>query len=145
MKKRLIEFLKYLKIGQDKFAKKVGVSRGYVNNIQDNITVKTMDKIIKAYPQLNKIWLLTGEGEMLNNHSEKTPNEINKTIQNQEIENIFEYNFSEIIAIEKANAETGRINAESFKQIAESNVTLVKNNDKLIEIIKDILSDKNEF
>lgn len=50
MKRRLIEFLKYLGVGQDKFAKNVGLSRGYVNNIGDNITMKTVDKILKAYP-----------------------------------------------------------------------------------------------
>jgi hypothetical protein len=65
MKERLTEFLAYLKIGQDKFAKNVGLSRGYVNNLKDNITAKTVDKIISVYPELNKDWLLTGKGEML--------------------------------------------------------------------------------
>jgi phage repressor protein C with HTH and peptisase S24 domain len=72
MKKRLIEFLRFLKIGQDKFAKNVGLSRGYVNNLKDNITAKTIDKIIAAYPQLDKEWLLTGEGEMLKSEKSST-------------------------------------------------------------------------
>lgn len=65
MKRRLTEFLSYLKIGQLKFEENIGVSRGYVNKIGDNITVKTLDKIIKVYPELNINWLKTGEGEML--------------------------------------------------------------------------------
>jgi len=40
MKKRLIEFLAYLRIGQDKFEKSVGLSRGFVNKLGDNTTLK---------------------------------------------------------------------------------------------------------
>jgi hypothetical protein len=67
MKKRLVEFLNYLNIGQNKFAKNVGLSGGYFSTIKDNITVETVKKILSVYPELNVRWLLTGEGEMLNN------------------------------------------------------------------------------
>ncbi|GAB6010828.1 S24 family peptidase [Viscerimonas tarda] len=69
MKKRLIEFLAFLGIGQLKFENKVGLSRGYVNSVKDNITIKTIDKIISAYPELNKEWLMSGEGEMLKSNA----------------------------------------------------------------------------
>ena len=65
MKERLTEFLAYLEIGQDKFAKNVGLSRGYVNNITDNITLKTLNKISAVYPELNTEWLKTGNGKMI--------------------------------------------------------------------------------
>lgn len=65
MKKRLIEFLSYLGIGQLKFEENVGLSRGYVNKIGDNITVKSLDKISSIYPELNINWLKTGEGDMI--------------------------------------------------------------------------------
>ena len=66
MKKRLTEFLAHLGIGQLKFEKKVGFARGYVNGLGDNITLKSLDKIEAAYPELNMEWLKTGKGEMLN-------------------------------------------------------------------------------
>ena len=69
MKERLIKFLKYLGIGQTKFEEKVGLSRGFVNTLKDNLTVKTLSRIEKTYPELNTNWLLTGEGEMLKNTS----------------------------------------------------------------------------
>ena len=65
MKKRLILFIEYLNIGQNKFAKTVGLSIGYMSTIKENITIKTVDKICSVYPYLNKHWLLTGEGAML--------------------------------------------------------------------------------
>ena len=139
MKKRLIEFLKYLGIGQDKFAKNVGLSRGYVNNIKENITMKTVDKILKAYPELNKNWLLTGEGEMLNDHppgnfqSQSFQSESYKeNRENQILPDRFERYFYEFIAIEKANVEISKMNAESFKKIADSHGTLINSHNTLI-------------
>ena len=67
MKKRLIEFLAYLGIGQTKFEEKVGLSRGFVNTLKNNLTIKTLDKIESAYPELDINWLKKGEGEMLKN------------------------------------------------------------------------------
>jgi hypothetical protein len=67
MKERLIEFLAYLGMGQTKFEEKVGLSRGFVNTLKNNLTIKTLTKITDAYPELNTEWLKTGEGEMLRN------------------------------------------------------------------------------
>ena len=65
MKQRLIKFLSYLGIGQLAFEDKVGLSRGFVNNIGYSIREKSINKILSVYPELSKTWLLTGEGEML--------------------------------------------------------------------------------
>lgn len=65
IKSRLAEFLNYLGIGQAKFASKVGVSRGFANNVGDTIRADTLAKIKSKYPELNTIWLLTGQGEMI--------------------------------------------------------------------------------
>lgn len=69
IKFRLAEFLNYLGIGQAKFASNVGVSRGFANNVGNTIRPETLEKIKSKYPELNTIWLLTGEGEMLNSPS----------------------------------------------------------------------------
>jgi hypothetical protein len=79
MKERLIEFLAYLKIGQFKFEEKVGLSRGFVNKVGDSITLSTANKILSAYPELNKDWLLNGEGEMIKNN-QRTGDISNSTV-----------------------------------------------------------------
>ena len=146
MKKRLIEFLRYLGIGQDKFAKNVGLSRGYVNNITDNVTMKTIDKILKAYPELNKNWLLTGKGEMLNeDQSKKLYSESHKEDRNSQIlSDQLAHNFNEIIAIGKSNIEINKMNAESFKKVADCHDILIKSHDKLIDLFKESLLINND-
>lgn len=66
MKERLIEFIGTLKIPVSQFEKKCGLSNGYVKNLRSTLGAKKLNDILNQYPQLNKVWLLTGEGEMLN-------------------------------------------------------------------------------
>jgi phage repressor protein C with HTH and peptisase S24 domain len=42
-----------------------GLSNGYINNFDGNFRTKTLEKVLTAYPDLNRNWLLYGEGEML--------------------------------------------------------------------------------
>jgi len=65
MKKRLIEYLAHLGIGQNKFEKNAGLSIGFINKLTGNMTIKTLDKISSEYPDLNINWLKTGEGDMI--------------------------------------------------------------------------------
>ena len=71
VKQRLIQFIKYKGIGQGKFEKAVGLSNGFVNNIRVSITPEKLQKISLCYPELNKSWLLTGEGSMLNDNKQE--------------------------------------------------------------------------
>lgn len=66
VKQRLVNFLKYKRLSQKKFEETVGLSNGYVNNIRQSITPNKLQQIALHFPELNKGWLLTGEGEMLN-------------------------------------------------------------------------------
>jgi transcriptional regulator with XRE-family HTH domain len=68
VKDRLIEFLEYKDLSQAKFAGKIGVSKGYVNNMTENPTQETITSIKNKFPELNTEWLLTGKGEMLRNN-----------------------------------------------------------------------------
>ena len=64
---RLIEFLKYLGIGQTAFEEKVGIARSYISHNKGSIGTGIIRKISFTYPELNTNWLITGEGDMLNN------------------------------------------------------------------------------
>ena len=66
VKQRLIEFLKYMKIGQSKFEKRIGAGNGFVNNIVKSIGTEKLQSIKREFPELNTEWLLYGAGEMLN-------------------------------------------------------------------------------
>ena len=72
IRERLIRFIKYKNITQKKFEQIVGASNGYVNNIKMGIGTNKLEKILLQFPELNKTWLLTGEGEMLLPQKEST-------------------------------------------------------------------------
>lgn len=63
---RFMEFIEYKGTNKYSFEKKCGLSTGYLNHIKNNPSPQKIKSISKAYPDLNIDWLLTGEGEMLN-------------------------------------------------------------------------------
>lgn len=65
MKDRIITYIKFIGISQKRFEETVGVSNGYVNNVKASPSSTVLQKIFSACPDLNKDWLLTGEGPML--------------------------------------------------------------------------------
>ena len=66
---RIYQLIDYSGLAVAEFSKRVGVSNGYfakqkANNA--NIGSHILEKIVRAFPDVNTHWLLTGEGEMLN-------------------------------------------------------------------------------
>ena len=71
---RLIQFINYSGISARQFDLSIGASNGYTLRMQKNnasIGSDVIENIIKVYPQLNLIWLITGEGEMLKKDKEE--------------------------------------------------------------------------
>jgi transcriptional regulator with XRE-family HTH domain len=65
---RLKQLLKHLEITQKGFSNRTGIPSNYVSHLligHRNLTEKMSVKIVKAYPKLNREWLLWGEGEMI--------------------------------------------------------------------------------
>jgi hypothetical protein len=76
LKYRLKEYIRYLRISISEFERSIDVSNSYVNNIGLSIGAKNFKKIIEKYPDLNKDWLLFGEGKML--YSELNTSTVNE-------------------------------------------------------------------
>ena len=72
VKNRLISFIGYLGLSNSKFEKECGLSNGYIRNFKGNLGGQKLEDILIRFPQLNKDWLLYGEGEMLNYEIDKT-------------------------------------------------------------------------
>lgn len=64
VKDRLLQFMAHANMSQARFEKHVGLSNGFVNNVGNGLTTKSLQKIKDKYPQLNTSWLLNGEGQM---------------------------------------------------------------------------------
>lgn len=65
VKERLIAFIKHLHMKVLPFEKLCDLSPGYVSSIRKGIGEGSLKKILTVYPELNRDWLLYGEGEML--------------------------------------------------------------------------------
>lgn len=74
VKQRLVSYLKEKKMGQNRFESLAGISNGYISNLKKSPGSEVLTKILNAAPDLNRTWLLTGEGPMLSgsNEEEKT-------------------------------------------------------------------------
>ena len=66
IKERTIEFIKYKGITMKHFEQKCNLSSGYVTSMRKGFGQDKLNNVLKMFPELNREWLLYGEGEMLN-------------------------------------------------------------------------------
>lgn len=65
-KDRLLKFLDCMGISRRSFEKAIGAGNAYIANMTEGPSTKVIERICKQYPQLNRVWFVTGEGEMFN-------------------------------------------------------------------------------
>lgn len=75
-KERLLVFLKYLKLGQNAFERKVGLSNGYIAGVGGSFGSDMLAKIKASYPELNLTWLITGQEGMIDQRVAELPQDI---------------------------------------------------------------------
>lgn len=66
IKERLMEFIKAENISVNKFERMANLSVGYLRQLRKEPSPTKIESIIRAFPQINKEWLETGNGEMFN-------------------------------------------------------------------------------
>lgn len=65
VKDRLLEFVKHLNISIRQFEEECDMCNGYIQHMRKGVGKSKLENILNRYPQLNREWLLYGEGEML--------------------------------------------------------------------------------
>lgn len=83
VKERIMIYIKKTGISIKSFERQAGLANGYVNHLRRSPTTEKVESIIRAFPDLNREWLLTGEGEMLNQELSKTDVQKPKDEENQ--------------------------------------------------------------
>lgn len=68
-KSRLLEFIRTKGLSVAEFERRAHLSNGYVKNFKSTMRPAKMASLFEAFPDLNNVWLMTGEGEMLNTAS----------------------------------------------------------------------------
>ncbi|MDO4214111.1 MAG: S24 family peptidase [Bacteroidales bacterium] len=65
VKDRILEFCKEMGIPVRQFEIQCNMSNGYVSSMRKGLGSEKLENVLKAYPDLNREWLLYGEGSML--------------------------------------------------------------------------------
>jgi len=95
-----MQFIKYVGLSARQFDLSIGASNGYTLRMKKNnasIGSDVIENILRVYPQLNVVWLITGEGDMLKKPEEAEIldyDHLPKSRQ-QEIEDIIEQKIKE--------------------------------------------------
>jgi hypothetical protein len=65
IKERLYAFIESQGLSVLGFERTCGLSNGYVSSVGENISLRSLELILAAFPSLNRAWLLKEEGDML--------------------------------------------------------------------------------
>jgi len=65
IKDRLFEYMQAKQLSNYKVEQACGLSNGYLRNLRKAPSIEIIDKILSNYTDLNREWLLYGEGSML--------------------------------------------------------------------------------
>lgn len=144
IKDRLLLFLAAKEIRPATFERQMGISGGYLRNTTGNFGIDKLEKMHVVYPDLNIVWLLTGEGYMFVTEPENTIElQYGDRIQGSNIKNrVTDGSAAAIRAYEKLIAQQDEIIAQQNGTIEELNKTIAdlrnerSNMQELINLLK---------
>lgn len=125
---RFIKYLEYKGISENKATVECGLSVGLIGQAKrgkSDLGEKAIDKILNKYLELSKVWLLTGEGEMLNT-SDHPPIEIDPVSGG-------EINVRQLMNMMQKQMDMVNSVIEQNKQLLNKNDKLVAENAKLMQ------------
>lgn len=64
VKDRLLAYIQAKGLRVSVFEKKAGLSNGYIRQLKNSPTAEKIESIISAFPDLDRVWVLSGHGEM---------------------------------------------------------------------------------
>lgn len=81
---RIMLVIKHLGISARQFDISIGTANGYILRMQKNnasVGSDVIERIIELYPQINLVWLITGQGDMLLEDSRTKTSKTNLEIE----------------------------------------------------------------
>ncbi len=121
IKDRTIEFVRHKGLTMKAFEQKCGLSTGYVTSMRKGFGSDKLSNVLTAFPDLNRDWLLYGEGDMLKgnvtqngNHTQNANgNGITQTVSSTANETSL---INEIAEMRKLVQEQVRNNQDQFNR-----------------------------
>ena len=72
VKDRLIAYLSEKKLSKAEFGRRIGASSAFVTSMRKSMQPDKIERIAQEFPDLNIVWLQTGDGEMLKGSAERS-------------------------------------------------------------------------
>ena len=123
VKDRTLEFIRFKGISVKSFEQKCNMSNGYVASIRKGLGGEKLENILRAFPELNREWLLFGEGEMLkgNNNVIQYGSNVNTTGDNNHIEQsaLLDKALGEISELRKALVDALQVNQRQAERLLD--------------------------
>lgn len=69
LKERLQKFIETIGYTPARFQQEAKLSNGFIDKVGHSLREESLKKILDTFSSLNKVWLLTGEGEMMKTDS----------------------------------------------------------------------------
>lgn len=130
IKDRTIEFVKHKGITMKTFEQRCGLSSGYVTSMRKGFGSDKLNNVLMAFPELNRDWLLYGEGEMIKgsvsqtSHGDNSPNINGNGNHLEPTSSLLDKALDEISAMRKALTDALAVNQ--------------RNTDRLLNIIENM-------
>ena len=147
IKERILLFIEAEGITKAEFERRSQLSNGYINNIKGSVGTEKIENILKAFPDLNREWLMSGTGQMkksIQNIIQQGDNNINNSGINSTIDNRSYYSDSpdvlraEIDKLDRIISEKEERIKEKDAQIKEKDAQ-IKEKDAQIKTLLEIL------
>lgn len=115
-KDRINELIAWLKISRAEFERRAGLSNGYTRNLGGVPGAEKLEAILRAFPEVSREWLLTGEGEMLKNSTEAGVNSVSDLVPDPAPSNDLALR---LLALVESQQKTLADNAATIKRLSE--------------------------
>ena len=111
IKERIKKFIQHNNLAVSRFEEMCGLSNGYIASMRRGFGQDKLNNVLNAFPDLNREWLLYGEGEMLNTSTAMT---LNSTQDIEEVEAEEIKTASSVPVVPSDIANTAQINVRQF-------------------------------
>ena len=147
IKDRIIKFIRYRGLRVKQFENICGLSNGYINSMRKGFGREKLENVLSMFPELNRDWIVYGEGEMLKPNTQNSTiisgtGNINNNSINSPIENsVFhccneEHVYAEIEKLKKQVDEL----REKCNILRDQNKSLINEKQFYQEHIKQLMS-----